>query len=191
MDVVQPVLYSDDNLILRIQQNDHQAFELLYQRYWHPLFLFSRKLLNASADAEDVVQSLFISLWEKRNQLAHVRSLQAYLFQAVRYSALKKLSYTLHNVDIDSVHERFLPVMNSFIETLEHDELVKVIDAKVGELPERTQLIFRMSRFEHLSIDEIACALNLSEQTVKNQLSLALKCVREGIALAMVFALFK
>lgn len=192
MDNQRKLNYSDEELILHMQQDDQAAFEQLYHRYWHPLFIFSKKLLNSVPDAEDVVQTVFISLWEKRSQLAIIQSLQAYLFQAVRYNGLKKLNAELSkSVDLDTIHERFLPVVNTFMETLEHDELARIIEEKVSELPEKTQAIFRMSRFEHLSIREIAQSLGLSEQTVKNQLSMALKNLREGIAIAITYMLLK
>jgi RNA polymerase sigma-70 factor (ECF subfamily) len=135
---------------------------------------------------------VFSSFWERRHQITITISLQAYFFQAVRFNGLKRLQTRLdHPVDIEKIHERFMPVINDFIESMNHDELLRLIESKVDELPERTRTIFRMSRFEQLSIPEISKALGLSEQTIKNQLSIALKNLRDGIALAIVISTFK
>ncbi len=180
-------ILTDDEIIERIQLDDAASFENLYNRYWHSLFIFSKKLVNSHSDAQDIVQNIFISLWEKRHSLTISHSLQSYLFQAVRYRALNKLKELLDTpMDIETVHERFLPIVNDFIQALEHDELAQTIEQHVEALPNRTREIFRMSRYEHLSIEEISKALGLSEQTVKNQISMALQSLREGIVLSLL-----
>ena len=186
------LLLSDEELIKRIQQGDHEAFETLFDRYWHSLYLFAKKLLNSTTDAQDVVQNVFIAVWEKKQQFVVTHSLQAYLFQAVRFGGLNRLKEVLdEKIDIDTVHERFLPVINDFLEAMDHDELLQAIESQVEILPERTRTIFRMSRFEQLSVREISRILGLSEQTVKNQLTLALKHLREGIAIALLISNLK
>lgn len=192
MPMVSRQFLSDEELIARIQRDDQLAFEMLFNRYWHGLFLFSRRLLKSEADAEDVVQNVFSSFWERRHRIAIDASLQGYLFQAVRFNALKKLHALLDRpVDIERIHERFLPVINDFMESMDQEKLLQIIESKVDELPERTRIIFRMSRFEQLSIEEISQALGLSRQTIKNQLSIAMKCLRDGIALAIVLSTFQ
>ena len=182
-------LHSDEELLARIQRDDHSAFEILFNQYWHPLFIFSKRMLNSAIDAEDIVQTVFSTFWERRHQIAITESLQAYFFQAVRFNGLKKLQAVLDQpIDIERIHERFLPVINDFIETMNHEELLQIIESKVDELPDNTKTIFRMSRFEHLSVQEISEELGLSKQTVKNQLSIALKSLREGVALAIIIA---
>lgn len=182
-------LLSDEELLARIQRDDHRAFQLLFDQYWHALFIFSRKLLNSEADAEDVVQAVFSAFWEKRHRVVITTSLQAYFFQAVRFNGLKKLKALLDRpADIEKIHERFLPVINDFMEAMDHGELLQIIESKVNELPEHTRTIFRMSRFDQLSVHEISKELGLSKQTVKNQLSIALKSLRAGVTLAILMA---
>jgi RNA polymerase sigma-70 factor (ECF subfamily) len=185
-------LLSDEELLARIQRDDHRAFEALFSKYWHALFLFSKKLLNCEPEAEDIVQSVFSTFWEKRHHIVIKASLQAYFFQAVRFKGLKQLKAALDGpMDIEKIHERFLPVFNDFMEAMNEKELLQIIESEVEKLPERTRRIFEMSRFEQLSVQEISNALGLSKQTVKNQLSIALKSLGEGIAVAITIVTFK
>ncbi|MEJ0028910.1 MAG: RNA polymerase sigma-70 factor [Bacteroidota bacterium] len=187
--MVSKQVLTDEELVARIQHDDQIAFEMLFNRYWHSLFAFSKRLLNSEADAEDIVQTVFSSFWEKRDKIAINTNLQGYLFQSVRFNGLKKLHSVLHGpVDIEKIQERFLPVINDFMESMNEEELLSIIESKVEELPERTKTIFRMSRFDQLSIEEISQTLGLSKQTIKNQLSIAMKSLRDGIALAITIS---
>jgi RNA polymerase sigma-70 factor (ECF subfamily) len=179
---------SDQALLERIRQADTGAFELLYQQYWHPLFSFANKLLKSYDDAQDVVQIVFISLWEKRHTLAIHQSLESYLFQAVRFQSLKRLEAILKMPEqLDRIHADFMPVFNDILNRLQEQDLLQQIEKEIKSLPRRTQEIFLLSRHQKLSIPEIARLLNISEQTVKNQLHLALKALRHSIALLIIF----
>ncbi|PRD48079.1 hypothetical protein C5745_06070 [Sphingobacterium haloxyli] len=151
----------------------------LFDRYWKPLFQFSFNILRDDDDAKDVVQEVFISLWDRKLDLAVHSSIESYLFTSVRYKSLTKLSQRL------SSSERNLPLENyveqTFSDALDPllmKELQQEIDLQINKLPDRMQEVIRLKTKECLSIQEIAEKLNISEDTVKNHLATARKRLR-------------
>ncbi|MEC5144336.1 RNA polymerase sigma-70 factor [Chitinophaga sp. 212800010-3] len=178
---------TDKDLFLRIQHADMKAFDLLYKKYWHPLFSFANKLLRSYDDAQDIVQTVFISVWERRETLTIRQSVESYLFQAVRFQSLKKLDLLLSSPEqIDRVKEELLPIFNDILNRMQEKDLFKQIQKEISGLSPRTQEIFLLSRQYKLSIAEISLKLGISEQTVKNQLHIALKALRHSIALILI-----
>ena len=181
-------ILSDQELLQRIRQEDSKAFELLYEQYWHPLFSFTHRLLKSYDEAQDVVQIVFISFWEKRHHITIRQSLESYLYQAARFQSLKRIEAILNMPEqIDRIQTDFLPVFNDILNRLEEQDTLRQIQEEIQNLPQRTQEIFLLSRQQRLSISEIAHRLNISEQTVKNQLHIALKALRHSIAFLLIF----
>lgn len=177
----------DTELMIRIQHSDMEAFSLLYHHYWHPLFSFANKLLRSYDDAQDIVQTVFLSIWERRNVIAIQQSVESYLHQAVRFQSLKKLESVLSSPEnIDRIQEELLPAFNDILHRMQEQDLVKQLEKEISGLPPRTQEIFLLSRQYKLSIAEIAMKLGISEQTVKNQLHIALKALRHSIAIILI-----
>ncbi|WP_223152132.1 RNA polymerase sigma factor [Chitinophaga qingshengii] len=164
-----------------------EAFSLLYHQYWHPLFSFAHKLLRSYDDAQDIVQTVFISIWERRETIAIQQSVESYLHQAVRFQSLKKLESLLSSPEnIDRIQEELLPTFNDILHRMQEQDLLKQLEKEISGLPPRTQEIFLLSRQYRLSIAEIALKLGISEQTVKNQLHIALKALRHSIAIILI-----
>lgn len=179
---------NDKDLLLRIQCSDMKAFDLLYNHYWHPLFSYAHKLLRSYDDAQDIVQTVFVSIWERRDTITIQQSLESYLFQAVRFQSLKKLESLLNSPEqIDRIQEDLLPVFDGILNRLQEQDLSRQIQKEIAGLSPRTREIFLLSRQYKLSITEIALKLGISEQTVKNQLHMALKALRHSIALVLIF----
>lgn len=172
----------DAALLQRVQEGDGQAFEQLYLHYWEPLYLFALKRLQCAADAKDIVQDIFISLWERREQLAVHTSLAAYLHTAVHYKVLARISSLLND---KKKAARLAPVLlagfTAARDTLHEKEVASAMAGKINLLPEKMRQVYLLSREEKLSLSEIAHQLNLSEQTIKNQLTTALSRLRSGL----------
>lgn len=173
--------YSDDQLVAALAADDRGAFTELYNRYWHVLYQLACQKLRDKEMAEELVQELFISLWTKR-RTASIRDLKPYLFTALRFSIINHIESRL-------VHERFVAYYESFlrqpstasVNTLELEDLTQAIETSLRNLPEKTQQVFRLSRFEQQTIPEIAQHLGLSEKAIEYHLSKALKTVRDGL----------
>ncbi len=181
---------TDLELLEAIRDDDPAAYRELFNRYWEKLYLFALKRLKSRQEAEDVVQHVFMKLWEHRASRKISFSFQSYLYRSVYYEVIASLKKMLDGAeDITAINESILPVFNDILDKMSVTELDDLIGEEIRKLPARMQEIFRLSREEELSIPEIASRLNLSEQTVKNQLSSALSRLRKPVIDTLCLAL--
>jgi len=181
---------SDQELIRLIKTGDRAAFTEVYKRYAESLAGFAASKLYDLDDARDVLHDLFVKLWEDRYNLSVNDNLRSFLFAAIRYKIIDKIRRNVTRQEYDVLLQALAePQANGIEQQLEAKELQALVDQSLEQLPAKTKLIYQLSRDEHLSITEIAQRLNLSEQTVKNQLSIALKHLRQAIAGLGILAL--
>jgi RNA polymerase sigma-70 factor (family 1) len=182
---------SDEQLIEAMQRGDRQAFAELYDRYWDGLFRVAAQKLASLELAEELVQDLFISLWQRRETLV-IAQVDRYLFSALKFSVID-------HIRLQQVHERFVDYYLAMTSTdtqpedaMALQDLTRSIEQGLQTLPEKTQQIFRLSRFEHLTIPEIAEQLGISEKVVQYHLGNALRAMRNylrtyGVLLAALW----
>lgn len=173
---------SDDELLAAFTGGDRKAYQHIYERYWQLLYRFSRKMLQDDSIAKDVVQEVFTILWTKRNDHYIASPLAAYLYTLTRNRILDMVKHA-------KVENRYLESLHHFIE-LNHStpdrlyiqkELYDQIEKEIQHLPEKMRLVFEMSRKHNKSNQEIADELGITNKTVKNQLSSALKLLRNKL----------
>jgi RNA polymerase sigma-70 factor (ECF subfamily) len=173
-------------LIAEFKKGSVHAFDSLYQMYAHRLYAFCKTYTKQSDDAKDIVQEAFLHLWQVRESIRAEASLQSLLFTMVRNRALNYLAARVNS----PVFEDYVDYANELAvdadgdRRMEYTEFMHKVDDEVEQLPASQRNIFRLSRFECLSNKEIAERLSLSEQTVKNQLTKALKQLRERLGSA-------
>lgn len=168
-------------MVSALMGGDRNAFAEIYERYWSPLYQLAYQKVRSREIAEELVQNLFVSLWVKRGETT-IRELRPYLFTALRFSII-------NHIESDQVHERFITHYESFMrqtsvqptDELALRDLTDAIERSLHTLPEQTQQVFRLSRFDCLTIPEIAARLNLSEKTIQYHLSKALRVVRDNL----------
>lgn len=165
-------LYSDNELVERLKQDDSLAFELIYRRYAPSLFQAALHILKEPEICEDIIQELFIGLWSKRRSL-NIINLKPYLYRATRNNVLMAIRTNRVQVNIDEL-EKLTSSYTSDEALMEH-QLQNTLKESLELLPKKCRMIFQMSRFEHLSHSEIAHQLNISVKTVENQIGIALK----------------
>ncbi len=176
---------------LLLSTDEQTAFEIVYNRYWEPLYKKALRRLGNSADAQDVVQEVFVSLWRNRDTVKVESTLAPYLFTALKYCIISQVyRKAKKGITVPLALEELVQLEVTTEELLEFKELQQIINTEVAALPERMREIYRLSRIEHLQIAEIAMQLNISEQTVKNTLSTALKRLREKLAHYSALCLF-
>lgn len=172
---------SDAELLRAIKEGDAAAFRVLYDRYWERLYLKACQRVDKD-EAKDLVQEIMTTVWRRRNEIFTQGDgdIARYLFTAVKYRVISHYAYSAAEIKNGVVFE----ILDGEVaaNSLEVKELSKLIESEVNQLPARMQQIFRMSREEDLSITDIARQLSLSEQTVKNQLTEALKRLRASIS---------
>ena len=169
---------SDDGLLQLIKSENHLAFTILVDRYWTRLYqhLFSR--IRNEDDAEDAVQEIFIGFWKNKSTIIcnHEDSLGPYLFSAAKYCAIDYFSKPETAIPYENALETVLEYASSDCsdEVVLLHELRQIINTEIANLPDRLRQPYLLSREDHLSIKEIANQLQLSEQTVKNNISTVL-----------------
>jgi len=160
--------------------NDLGTFELVFKKHYQPLVIYANTFMKDFSESQDIVQQVFVSIWEKRESLAIHTSLNGLLYKAVYNACLNRIKQqkirTNHANEVQRNSETSMQV-----ETIQQKELTKKIEDAIGRLPEQCARIFKMSRFDHLKYQEIADKLGLSVKTVENQMGKALKLMRENL----------
>jgi len=157
-------------------------FELLFREQYEPLARYAFSILKSQEEAEDVVQRLFVKFWEKRNELAAVKDLRAYLFRSAYNSSLNQLKKNNRSQAFSGTTETQIESTDAASHLVISDELETQIEKAVAILPEKCQAVFRLSRFEEKSYKEISEELNISIKTVENHMGKALKIMREQLS---------
>jgi RNA polymerase sigma-70 factor (family 1) len=163
---------SDKELMAIINRGD-DAFLEVYKRYWKKLYLHAYNLLEDKQASEDVIQDVFTTFWTKKDKVA-ISNLSHYLYQAVKFQIFN----LFRNGKIAQKHIDRIKVtefVNSTEDSLNLKELEESLQGLLSQLPDRCREIFYASRFENLSHAEISDKFKISNQTVKNQVSKALK----------------
>lgn len=158
---------------------DLASFESIYKSYYGQLCNLAYKIIGDQAAAEDVVQNLFIKIWSKRDMIV-VSDVKAYVNKStinasLNYLKSSKIKSTISLAVVPEQND------NSTEKHVRLNELHTKIDMAIKRLPPKCQVIFNLSRFEHMSGDEIAQHLGVSKKTVNNQIGIALKKLREEL----------
>jgi RNA polymerase sigma-70 factor (ECF subfamily) len=171
--------YHDKALVLLLRSDDHGAFSEIYNRYWAVLYRHALKMTKDEDLAKDVVQDVFVSLWDKANDLQLDVSLNAYLYASTRNKILNL--FAKEKVKTNYVHTLEVQLKkgeNITDHKLRERLLNEKIEEGIAQLPKKMRQVFEMSRKENLSYKEIADELQLSDKTVKKQVSNAIKILR-------------
>lgn len=181
---------NDKNIIRRIKEGSDSAFIELYEKYWDKLYYTCYKRISSKEETEDILQELFVELWNRREKLEIRTTVAAYLFTALKYKIFRLIdSKNVRNKYLVRVeNEELLGSDKTTEKKLLFDELYSLIEQNIEKLPKRCKLIFKLSRQENLSASEISEKLNLSQNTVQNQITSAKKILK--MELGKVFTLF-
>ena len=171
-----------DQLITTLRAGDIAAFEMLFRTYYQSLCNYAYTFVRDREEAEEVVQSTFMNVWEKRDNLTIHTGVKPYLYAMVRNACLNLLKH-------EKIKQRHAEMeiasgersIESVSHTVEASELEHRIVNAMSKLPEQCRLVFKLSRFEDLKYAEIADQLNISVKTVENQMGKALRVMREQL----------
>lgn len=183
-------LLTDLQLVNLLKEDDETAFTEIYGRYAENLTGFASSKLFSLEDSRDVIHDVFVKLWEERKHLKIDRNLEAYLFTLIRYRIIDKIRKNITREDYAGMVMKLSVTEEAEVEKqIAAKEVKHKIDEALDKLSPRLKEIYLLSREENLSISEIAVRLKISEQTVKNQLSFALKQLRQSLTYLSVAAL--
>ena len=175
---------------------DKKTYENLFQTLYQPLCRYAYSILNDTFESEDAVQRVFYELWDKRFDLNINSSVKSYLYRAVHNTCLNRIkqlkTQAEHNQQIAKNEES---VHDEVYENIIGQELDQKIRQAIDELPPKCKEVFELSRFQMLSYKEIAQELDISPNTVENQIAKALKLLRislkDFIPAILLYYLFK
>jgi RNA polymerase sigma-70 factor (ECF subfamily) len=173
----------ENELIRRIQDGDSDAFEIVYMHYFPLLCEFVYRFVHDRQRTKDIVQNIFIRIWQNRKQWNPTISLASYLFRSAQNAALDEIRHSRverENANrILDLHGEVRTPLDQVVEEEMRREAYQAID----ELPEKCRTIFLMSRFGEMTYQEIAETLEISPRTVHAQISRALKHLRKRLAI--------
>lgn len=161
----------------KVNQLSEASFEGLFNSYYEALTHYAFTFMKNNDEAEDIVQQVYINLWENRMKLEIHTSARSFLYKAVHNTCLNRIKH----LKIKSSHHQELAYVqpnDTYQVDNDHKELINRMHAALANLPEQCRKIFEMSRFEQLKYQEIANQLNLSVKTIENQMGKALKIMR-------------
>ena len=168
--------------------DDQAAFTSLYRRHWESLFLTTVRATGSREDAEDIIQEVFASLWNRRKALELTGPLAGYLQVSVKYKAI-------NYIEKNSTRRHYLNVLSKAAEAgapaspevlLRVKEVQQLIQTVISNMPPKMREVYQLSRQEHLSHREIAARLVISEETVKKHIQNALQLLRSAMGKAPV-----
>lgn len=176
----------NQKLIDGIRKGDMVAFEQLYNRYYVFLCVIAEHIVKNSSDAEEIVSDVFLKLWSIREKIEINSSVKGYLVKAVQNTSL---NYIERNRFINSNSERLSSSDNSLLAwdsdyplgRLYEKEIIEVLENAVASLPEACRNVFLLSRKDNLKYSDIACKLEISVNTVKTQMKIALAHLRKDM----------
>ncbi len=173
---------SDILLFNQVKKGDSVAFEEIFRRFYNDLARFCFSMVRDETIAEEIAQEVFIYLWEKKDSIEISSSLKSYLFSAVRNKSINYIKYELpkQRVLID-LSDAVLVEGTVFHERNDVNRLKKKIQVAINQLPEKCKQIFLLSRYGGMTYKEIAEELVISVKTVENQMSIALKKLRDSL----------
>lgn len=169
-------------LVAKLRSGDARAYTEIYDRYKAPLYAFLWKRLDDKEAVRDILQEVFLTIWEKRKQINYDTSLSGYLFTAVRNKLLDRIAH-------QKVQQKYIDSFHAFAQntSISTDHLIRTkeinahIDSVIAKLPPKTREVFELSRVQNFSRKEIAQHLDISEQTVKSHMFTALKTLKHKL----------
>lgn len=164
---------SNTDLIKALQNNEEWALKELYDMYWESMLLYAFKVLGDQALSEDIIQEIFVSLWEKAPNRT-IKHLKAYLFKALKYkiaNSIRDAKYT----SLKEEHLSLIPEENNVKSAIDLLDLETQVEHILDTLPTKCQNVFYLSRIKQYNNHEIAQELNISVRTVETHISNALK----------------
>ncbi|MCE5347347.1 MAG: RNA polymerase sigma-70 factor [Bacteroidales bacterium] len=189
---------TDNEFITKLNNGDLTAFRQLYSEYYIPLCVYADHFTKRKEIAEEIVQDVFLNIWEQKGQLRIITSLKAYLFTSIRNQCLNHLKHLQVVMEYNDYYTQLLKdAQDYYIISQESgdsimiaNELEQSLKEAIDLLPDGCRKIFIMSRFDGLRHKDIADKLGITLNTVDKQISIALGKLKESLKFLIVTLLF-
>ena len=185
-----------EKIIQRLKKDDKSAVDELFGYYYPRLYHFSKSILKIETEIDDILQEVFVKIWLNRQKISSAETFNSYIFTITKNEVLNLIRSKLK--DHTFKEELYLRSVAEEYQTqnhLEYNEIKIAIDRLVEDLPEKRKQVFILSRTEGLSNKEIALQLNISEKTIEDHITHAIKHIKSslkdmGIISLLYFFLF-
>lgn len=176
------LIATGQDLLDLIEQDGKDAFTAFYSSNFRKLILVSDKYVKNTHAAEEIVQDMFLKIWEEREILLNVKAIKPYLYRSVVNASINFLN---RQRNIEKHHQKIAEhLTDDDVEVMDQqNELLVLLYQEIELLPEKCQLVFKLSRLEGLKYKNIALQLGISERTVENHMSNALRILRARVLL--------
>jgi RNA polymerase sigma-70 factor (ECF subfamily) len=183
--------YTDRDLLSLLRESNHTAYTEIYKRYSGILYLHAYNKLRNREEAKDILQELFTTIWNRREELRIETSLSGYLYTAIRNRVLKQMA----GKDVEAQYITSITKYANHWECItdhltRQNQLATIIENEIESLPAKMKEVFLLSRKTHLSHRQIALQLGITEATAKKQVNNALKILRARLGLFAWLLLF-
>ena len=177
------MMSEEKSIIIKFKEGDAAAFDAIYHKYSKKLYNFARGLLKDPDSAGEMVQEVFVNLWEKREQIDTAFNFENYIF-TITYNSIRKFfrKKSMENKVKDSLLKNSPEVIENTDDSIIYQELLDLANQTIDKLTPKRKTVYKLSREEGMSIKEIAGELNISTRTAENHLSKALKFLKKELA---------
>ena len=170
--------WDEQNLVESLRKGDETAYAHIFKLYWKSLYCQAHTKVRSHEVAEEIVQDLFLTLWEKRNVLV-ITNLSHYLRTALRNKCIDHIRTRVVKDKYWNYYKLFVPHQtDNTEETVSYNNLVEALENGMASLPEKTKGIFALSRMEGKSVADVAKSFKLSEKAVEYHLTKSLKVLK-------------
>jgi RNA polymerase sigma-70 factor (family 1) len=173
----------DIKIIKRFKEGDAEAFDAIYRNYSKKMFHFALGLVKDQDTSKDLVQEVFVNLWEKRDQVDPVLNFDNYVF-TITYNSIRKFfrKKSIEAKVVNHLVNNSPEVMDGTDGTLIYNELLEFASKTIETLPPKRKKVYKLSKQEGMKIKEIAAKMDISPRTAENHLAKALNFLKEELA---------
>lgn len=178
-------------ILIQISKGCQHSFELVFKTYYNDIYTYVYSIIPDAQEADEIAQSCFVKLWEKRKEAAQINSLRSYLFRSAYNTCINKLEheevkrkyqseteYRLRTIDIDNYNDTYIP------------EIKEHISNAVDNLPQKSKEVFKLKYFDGFSNKEICQKLDITKRTVESHLYTSLQYLRKNLKHLLIILLF-
>lgn len=183
--------FSDQDLTALLKEGNEEAFSKIFYRYQSLLFDFAYKRIHDKDEAKDIVQEIFVRLWNNRADLEIRISLRSYLYRAVLNEMLNALRHKVIQEEyVNSLQEMINLDTRQADYHIRETDMERLIETEIAALPPKMREVFEMRKKEYFTNKEIAGKLGISEQTVETHMKRALRVLRVRLGVSAILLIF-
>jgi RNA polymerase sigma-70 factor (family 1) len=180
--MMKPAETDDKALIEAMKKGSEAAFTMLFDRYYHKLYSFSLKMLRSKDTSQEIVHGTFIRIWNTKDRISDVLSFEPYLIVIAKNLIVDHVRKIATEKDyLKEVKMHQATHTNNTTESIEYNELIEISNKAVNAMPEKQREIYKLSRDEGLSYNQIAERLGISSNTVKVHIYNSLKHIKKSL----------